>query len=135
MPLLRTFAHSRPVIAAIIFACAMLARLAVPSGYMIGADAARGLPTIEICTGHGAATLANDTPTGSPTKNDPHQTGADHFCAFAGASVALDTAPLLAALPPVVLVAAMPVAITGLLIPGRGLAAPPPPKTGPPALF
>ncbi len=113
-------------------------RLAIPSGWMPVADAS-GVRLI-ICTGMG--------PTAAPVvtrkavmahgrhqmpSGQDHPAG-DHPCPFAGVALAL-AEPLSAGLEfptraPATVVAA---ADTGVAV-GRGLAAPPPPATGPPLL-
>jgi hypothetical protein len=130
---LRRFQHDRRLIAALLLACALFARIAVPPGYMIGSTAPGGMPVIEICTGQGAMTVA--MPGMSPTGDhrSEHQ-ATDHPCSFAAAAAAVDLVtaihPLTSALPVLVLPGLAP----GFSRPGLGLAAPPPPKTGPPIL-
>jgi hypothetical protein len=71
---------------------------------------------------------------GDDHQQQDHSNRADHPCAFAGIA-ALDGAP-----PPMALAAPippegdLPALIAFDIVPGRGLAAPPPPATGPPAL-
>ena len=130
MPALRAILASHRPVAALLLALALWMRLVVPDGYMIGADTGGRLPVIEICTGHGAAHIAD--PTGK--KQSDHAPAADHICAFAAASAAVDLiAPLQSIVSPTSSPASASAKIPAAL-PGRGLAAPPPPKTGPPAL-
>lgn len=112
------------------FALAM--RVAVPAGWMPTGDFG-----LAICTGEGMAAApaawAEDWAKrlGKPA---PVKSGkADHPCAFANAGVAL--AEPLPAPAPILLAATDAPArmMPRALIPGRGLAAPPPPPTGPPA--
>lgn len=124
----------------VLVALAMLVRVVVPAGYMAAATESGG-PAIVICTGEGALEVVVDADgaaskaplgqDGQPHKSDPKT---DHPCAFAGAAtplgapvLALAAAPLLAYAP------AVPV-LPAHQRPGLGLAAPPPPTTGPPAL-
>lgn len=113
-------------------ALAMLAvsvRVLIPAGFMTSQDAQ--LPyALVICTGQGAISVPSHD-------QDGHQAPEGHHapCAFAG----LGAAP-----PPPVLTQSVALiadeAALGLprvqasLHPGRGLAAPPPPATGPPQL-
>lgn len=108
---------------------ALVFRVAVPTGFMVGAGAAG--PSIVICSGSGPMTMSLP---GIPAKNDGKTDKADHPCVFAAAHIAAPAA--FPASDAIVLRAApaAPLAPIGDLRPGLGLAAPPPPKTGPPAL-
>ena len=124
--------------------CVLLARTAVPAGWMpmAGAD---GTIVLAPCSGMGAMTLAAHDMAGmpgmpgmshaAPDKGDAHRPdpAGDHPCSGAGISVALELPaldmPRALALRPV----AMPVPVPVVTI-GHGLAAPPPPQTGPPIL-
>lgn len=117
------------------FAFALLMRVVVPQGYML-APAEDGLIRISVCTGNGAVQMAMDregrlVAIDDAPSHDSDKTKPD--CPFAVALSptlpvspnALLSGPSLATimqLPPLAHVA-----------PGRGLAAPPPPSTGPPA--
>lgn len=110
-------------------AFALLIRLLVPAGWM---PAAEGGYAITLCTSQGLTTAWVDEQ-GRIHKGEPGKAGVDHPCLFAGFAAALD-APLLAG----ALVAPLPAAILPPIAHvtvaiGRGLAAPPPPATGPPA--
>ena len=114
-------------------ALAMLAlalRVLIPSGFMVAdQQTGHGGYPIVICTGHGALTLA---PPGD--NKAPSPKSATHApCAFAGA--ATPVAPILSALQPSAYALSSPVlaAVQPDQIPGRGLAAPPPPSIGPPS--
>ena len=107
-------------------ALALMVQVLIPQGYMVSADpAAHGLV---ICTGHGPLLSLDDR--GHPAKAP--KSGGDSVCGFAahGASAPPPT------LTSVVLVAFAPVAAIAAprldLVPGRGLAAPPPPSHAPP---
>jgi len=111
----------------------LAARSVAPEGWMPVASDGGGFE-ITVCDGMGPAeamVLAKDGTLHhkTPTKGQK----SDHACAFAGIGVA--SAPPLAALPlrAAGSMDANPAAI-GEASPGRGLAAPPPPATGPPAL-
>jgi len=104
---------------------AILVRAFVPSGYMASAE--RG-PGFVICSGQ--TTTADAQKDGDPFH---HAKVNAESCPFAVLQLALESqgAPRVDA--PVFLASA-PVGIaTPYLSPGRGLAAPPPPSTGPPA--
>ena len=119
----------------VLAAMALLLRLAFPTGFMLAPSRAE-LPTIVICTGQGAmtVTLGED---GRPAKaGESHKSNSDktsHPCTFAAATVAA-VAPLLVAvlIPQRLAQVALPPLLTTQR-PGLGLAAPPPPTTGPPA--
>lgn len=112
---------------------ALIARSAAPEGWMPVANAAGGIE-IALCSGMGPETVMVLGADGALHKKAPaggH--GSAHPCAFAGTGVG-DAPPLVAALSPA------PAATESLsspapliAIPGRGLAAPPPPAIGPPA--
>jgi hypothetical protein len=134
MGLRHSISATRRTLILAVFACAILVRALVPAGWMpsVGAD---GGVVISLCTGAGAVdmVLAAD---GTVHEKAPvkHDGANDHPCAFAGLAQAF------AAADPVVLPIALPApVIDPPLMPasvavGRGLAAPPPPQTGPPLL-
>lgn len=109
---------------------AMLAvclRILAPSGYMTTPDQPFALV---ICTGEGALNLTSD-----PSHQDHGAPQSHAPCAFAGLGVATaPPEPLAAPAPVVFALAAEPIALQASLRPGQGLAAPPPPATGPPTL-
>ena len=115
-----------------LFACAMLLRVAIPEGWMPITDA--GGIRLTICTGMGPVETMADMPGMNHHKAPAGQDQGDHPCTFAG----LGMAAALPDLPPSPILpgaAAMPTLIVlGIVSVGRGLAAPPPPATGPPAL-
>jgi hypothetical protein len=105
---------------------AVMLRAALPTGWMVAAEHG---PQLVICSGHAATP---DSPAG---KSDHVPQKPDQLCVFAGAHVALDAGqPLLPArfdrIPAAAVVHPLPT-----LSPGRGLAAPPPPSTGPPSFL
>lgn len=102
----------------------------VPPGFMPTSDASGHGLAIVICTGHGPLQLDPST----DHKVPPGKSKAGAACPFA-ANV---TPPL----PPAVAVGVQPApfgfvasAAISYQAPGRGLAAPPPPSTGPPVLI
>ena len=110
-------------------AIALLLRLLVPAGYMPAAGALT--LSVTIC-----ADMGDERATIVIPRNAPEDDGAATDCPYALA--ALDTltppdAPVLAA--PALFAAASPAPLPAALAPGRGLAAPPPPATGPPAFL
>lgn len=127
----------------LLFACAMLVRALIPTGWMPIADA-QGF-RIVLCSGTGPAIPAAkatipsvNAPMGDAMagmhhekSSDRHSQGPEHPCVFAGVTPAMDTPTLAAPLPPVRIRAA-PALVRALVTIGHGLAAPPPPQTGPP---
>ena len=115
----------------------MLMRVLIPQGWM-PVETGDGW-RITICTGMGPMQM--DMPAMAramaPMHHDsgsPGHDAGDHPCAFAGFALALDEPPLpVLALPPLPAPAWLPAIVAAVAI-GRGLAAPPPPATGPPAL-
>lgn len=117
-----------------LFACAMLARAIVPAGWMpvAGVDGFR----IVLCSGAGPMPVARPHHAmvgmhhGEEAGHD--NPGADHPCAFAGVTPAIDAPTLVLPLPlPFLRVGSGLIRL--LVAIGHGLAAPPPPQTGPPA--
>lgn len=117
---------------------ALAVRFAIPAGTMLEKPAEEGdLPTLVVCTSAGMITIKADG-FGIPGKNAPakHQDNgkSGEPCVFA--AVAVNVAPPL----PAVLDLPAPVAAPAPFWaavqqrPGEGLAAPPPPATGPPSL-
>lgn len=119
-----------------LIACSLLARLLVPPGWM-PVQTANGWQ-ITICTGTGPmkmampAAMAAAMSAGHHQDKQPEHDSQDHPCAFAGLALAL--APPIT--PPLLLPAqAATVSLLqrdSLAHIGQGLAAPPPPSTGPP---
>jgi hypothetical protein len=105
---------------------ALALKVLTPPGFMVSQTP--GAFPLVICTGHGPLKSA-DLPIPGDTKT--HQ-GSDKACAFAGHGLAptLTQAPTLtASLASYAAVVAIP---AGHPVPGRGLAAPPPPSQAPP---
>jgi hypothetical protein len=116
----------------LLLALAVFARVLVPAGYMPSTD---GAPGLVICTGQGAMTLpVAAIPMKDHAPGDGHDHQADHACQFAAVATVADVAGTLPQ--PVLPFAsfdAVGFAIVTAVRPGLGLAAPPPPKTGPPS--
>ncbi len=110
----------------------LVLRALVPAGWMPAQQ--RG-QWITICSGAGV-TMAWVGADGKIDKNHvPAKTEKAGHCAFAGLGIAADLSVQQAEiLAPVFSAPLIPAAITAVAI-GRGLAAPPPPKTGPPTLI
>lgn len=126
------------LLASLLLTVTLLARLLVPTGFMVAPATAGATPMIVICSGSGPMTMAAPEalrPHGGDDHNGKHDGKAgEHPCAFAVASAAADLAALSHPVPPASqasdAIGADPLAPR----PGLGLAAPPPPKTGPPVL-
>jgi hypothetical protein len=117
----------------------MLVRAVVPAGYMLAeADAGNGrFLTVQMCEGHAATVIDLDTGKQIDTSEVPGKAdgkGGHAPCVFAAApSVAIAAV----AAEPVAFVTTQDIdfAVIRDLRPGRGIAAPPPPSTGPPTLI
>jgi len=94
---LRRHLLHRPVLVACLLALALLAKLVVPSGFMLGTSG-DGL-TIEICTGYGPMKMVMPGTGGQHDKQDGVK---EMPCAFSGLS-----APSLAAADPILLALAI----------------------------
>lgn len=124
---------------ALMLACMVMAlRVFIPQGYMLAPGAVSGSVPIMLCTPQGARIVNIDAAghvLDSPAETPNDSSGspaADHPCAFSGSGVAfVAEAPMLVALAGLRWVHAS-VAVEPQTTPGRGLAAPPPPPTGPP---
>jgi hypothetical protein len=102
-----------------------------PAGYMI-ADRGGAFPLV-ICTGQGPAMSADQD--GGRHPPGEHRSHSDGPCAFSGGALTDAPAPFIPArLPGLVFQPERELAKADLL-PGRGLAAPPPPSQGPPTLL
>ncbi len=119
-------------VAPALIALALLARMLVPAGFM---PSANGVPGLVICTGQGAMVLPTAAmPMEHHAPGDGHDHQGDHGCPFAPMAAAADLAAQ--APQPVLPFLAADVARLATRLatrPGLGLAAPPPPKTGPPS--
>lgn len=123
-----------------IFACALALRLAVPAGWMPVAQA-DGWVRLMLCPGagstpmpHSAQAMHGNAHEHAPDRHD--QDRGDHAppCAFIGLAFAA-ALPDLTPAPTLAPVAAPSSLIyRALVVVGHGLAAPPPPQTGPPLL-
>jgi len=131
----RTRMAAREIALAIALLALLLARLASPPGYMLAAHPPGwGLPGLVPCDGQRAFPAAMDGHMGhEPSKQDHGEKGDPQVCAFAAVGHAFTLASGI----PTVGIAEIASRASPLVLraqqPGRGLAAPPPPKTGPPS--
>jgi len=114
-----------------VVALAVALRLTVLPGYMIAAEPST--MAVVMCTADGAITQTIESAAGkaAPGKGDSEHPGKNSVCPFATAGVALAAldSPVDISIPPAHLPVRLPFG-AGLI--GQGLAAPPPPSTGPP---
>lgn len=118
----------------LLLVAALLARSVAPEGWMPVVNAAGGIE-ITVCNGTGPDDNMVLSPDGKLHHKAPGRSQAgDHACAFSGLGIA-DAPPTLVALAaPIFASEATPTLDPIDAVPGRGLAAPPPPATGPPSL-
>ena len=113
---------------------AVLLRVLIPAGFMLAAGSDHGASKIVVCSGQGAVEVMVDSHGHRIKAPADHGKGkgGDRPCAFA----AMATAPLNSnqalKAAPAVYASLAPTAQYSAQRPGLGLAAPPPPKTGPP---
>lgn len=125
---------------AVLLACvAITLRVLIPQGYMVAASPQAGSFPIVLCTSQGARTVNYEAASYSPQRppdapaEHPDDQKSDQSCAFSVFNVGVAAeAPILA-----VIVdwrwARRSISVAAHTTPGCGLAAPPPPSTGPPA--
>lgn len=117
---------------ALLLACALLARLAIPSGWMPAAEG-MGLMLCPDFAPEPQAAPAHHGGHHGPAKPDGDDGASGQPCAFTAASLAIDEPPPffdVVPLPPQPRAGAP--ALPAAVAVGRGLAAPPPFATGPP---
>ena len=137
---LRSGARRPRMVALALLACALLLRLLVPAGWMPVSDAA-GVH-LTLCSGTGPMTMPpmgtmahGRTMAGIAHHMPSDQQGVpEHPCAFGQLSLAIAEPKLPALALPIAPAALIPAGLAALVSIGRGLAAPPPPPTGPPAI-
>ena len=121
---------------------ALLVRALIPAGYMVAAaETPNGrFLIVQLCDGHSSALQAIDLETGQKVDlkkfpRSPIKSGnSDQPCAFA---VAAAFAPPVTAAESLAVMASTDadIALPAVVRPSRGIAAPPPPATGPPILI
>ncbi len=113
---------------------AVLIRVLIPSGYMVSPNIEAGGSKIVICSPKGAIEVLVDASgqrIKAPTNHDKGKVG-EHPCAFSVATTASLSGDMALVSAPAAYVDLEAAASTPIIRPGLGLAAPPPPKTGPP---
>jgi len=118
---------TRNRIALVLLGLALVLRVLVPTGWM---PSERGGFAITICSGSGMESAWVDAD-GKLHKEAPAQ-GGDQHCAFAGLGAPVVGSCLPPAIVPAKPAVAAPAVSQTLAAIGQGLAAPPPPATGPP---
>ncbi len=118
-------------IALALVACALLLRIAVPGGWM-PSDQGRW---IELCTGDGMVTAFVDANNRLHHSDPGKAHAAKQHCAFAGLTAPFDPPVSVEPVLRFEVAEAVPAPRLGSVSIGRGLAAPPPPSTGPPAFM
>lgn len=112
--------------------CVLAMRVAIPTGYMT--DAHGSWPALVPCPAEAPAMVMPAMHGGAHAPDHHKHQVPEHPCAFAAASVAVDLAAFPVDAPvPIPRAGAVSVALHLFARRGLGLAAPPPPKTGPPA--
>ncbi|MBK8375631.1 hypothetical protein [Sphingorhabdus sp.] len=129
MTRLRAFWNGNRQFALALIVLALAVRALVPTGYMVGGDA-KGI-SVYVCDQAGGEAKLVTLPMGTKDSGD-HQKDKSDVCAFAGLGAAVDSVDGVTSAPQITAVA-VSTPITQTPVPGRGLAAPPPPATGPPA--
>jgi hypothetical protein len=113
--------------------CALFLRFAIPSGWMPSVDGA-GAIRISICSGMGIQEAWMDAD-GTLHKSEPgKQQQSDSPCVFSALGTAFSLPQLISIDGPLALISTAAPIIFEIVSLGRGLAAPPPPSTGPPSL-
>jgi hypothetical protein len=109
---------------------ALLVRLAMPAGWM---PSPAGGFAITLCTGSGPVAARMDADGKFHKQPADQAPAADHPCTFAAlGGPLLPAATAMLAAPTAVALAVLPLGLGEIAV-GRGLSAPPPPATGPPA--
>lgn len=112
---------------------ALAVRILVPSGWMPSGERAFALT---VCTGINTQTIWMDSKGGLHKQNpDDHEQAGHDPCTFSAATDVMPVAQAGRYEPEFALATAAHPSRTRLVGIGRGLAAPPPPQTGPPVLI
>lgn len=132
MKTLRQLFGAHAVAFAVLVVATLMLRALVPTGWM--PSAAPG-EIITLCTGGGMVSGWVDAAGKLHTEKQPGTQMADQACAFAGLAMVADVPAASAVSPVVFAMARLVTPIDYDVAIGRGLAAPPPPATGPPRLI
>jgi hypothetical protein len=116
----------------LILCLALAMRLAIPAGFM--PDSSHSGYHITLCTGEGMVSAWVDAAGKIHHDKQGPQKSGDQKCAFAGLAGALDVPAAIARLEPITGQEFVAPARPEHVAIGQGLAAPPPPATGPPAI-
>ena len=126
-------------LAVVLLVCALAMRMMVPSGFMIAPGQGA---TLVLCPGQGAMPIAmpHDMAGMAMPGHDMGKPGDKHRdkgenlpCAFSPVGATANLVSVAHPMPPTAIAAIAPTLFRIFVQPGLGLAAPPPPKTGPPA--
>jgi hypothetical protein len=109
---------------------ALALRLLVPAGFM--PVSGQGY-MVTLCTGSGAIRAFVDERGEGRDGSPASRPGFEQPCSFAGLATALDLPPAAASVVPALAFGPAAAMLMTVVAIGRGLAAPPPPPTGPPA--
>ena len=129
MTISRAFLHHHRAAAALLLAAVLALRVIVPGGWMV--DRSGGELTVALCTDASGGQVLVTIPLGDDTP-DPHE-GKQAPCSFT-ALAGLADLPQATALVQPLPVRIAPAHLSADVAIGQGLAAPPPPQTGPPAI-
>lgn len=135
------------LVALAVLACALLLRVLVPQGWMPvetgqgwrltpcsgSGPMAMGDPAGAALAMPGMRSMAGGKDHGMPDHGMPDH-GGDHGCPYASLATALEEPVLPTLAVPIPMQSILPIAAAWMVAIGRGLAAPPPPATGPPSV-
>ncbi len=126
-------------VAGVLAMLALMLHAIIPAGYMLGTHEKSGLMAITLCTSAGDVAFWMDSDgqiiekKGNPQTPDDNDDSDAPSCAFAVHSASLQPpTPPQASPISYVYVTTFATLFSDSVAPGQGLAAPPPPKTGPP---
>lgn len=125
----RAFLHHHRPAAALLLAAVLALRVAVPGGWMV--ERSGGELTVALCADASGGQVFVTIPLGDDSP-DPHE-GKQAPCSFT-ALAGLADLPQAAALVQPLPIRVAPAHPSADVSTGQGLAAPPPPQTGPPAI-
>ena len=131
MQQLRTLLMRRRALAALVLGAALLLRALVPAGYMFAPAQDGRTLTVTVCTGSAPQQIELALPGKGSTQREHEAKDGPSAFAGLGTLAANADAPTLALPPEPSQTDPLPPLAVAI---GRGLAAPPPPQTGPPSL-